>query len=247
MPAFRPLRRVFGISAQRMAVRPHVPWYWHYSSIAAGAGLLIVAVWVAFALFGGGFKHAESERELGRLQGELRRQETELAELRSKVAQVDRQFQIDRAAAADLEKQVKSLAFENAALKEDLAFFQSLMSSPGGREGTISVNRFRLQPEAVAGEYRYQLLLVQTGQRGREFQGTLQFVLDVQHDGRKLVLVLPPEAEREARDYQLNFKFFQRVEGTFKLTPGSVLKGMQVRVFENGARTPKLTQTLNVS
>ena len=75
----------------------------------------------------------------------------------------------------------------------------------------------------------------------------MQFVLDVQHDGRKLVLVLPPEAERDGSDYQLNFKFFQRVEGTFKLTPGSVLKGMQVRVFENGARTPKLTQTLNVS
>ena len=67
------------------------------------------------------------------------------------------------------------------------------------------------------------------------------------YDGHKLVLVLPPEADREARDYRLNFRFFQRIEGTFKLTPGAVLKGMQVRVFENGARAPKLTQTLNVS
>ena len=69
----------------------------------------------------------------------------------------------------------------------------------------------------------------------------------MQHDGRKLVLVMPPEAEREGTDYQLNFKFYQRVEGTFKLMPGSVLKGMQVRIFENGARTPKLTQTLSTS
>jgi hypothetical protein len=59
--------------------------------------------------------------------------------------------------------------------------------------------------------------------------------------------VLPAQGEREARDYRLNFKYFQRVEGTFKLTPGSVLKGMQVRVFENGAKTPRLTQALNVS
>jgi hypothetical protein len=72
-------------------------------------------------------------------------------------------------------------------------------------------------------------------------------VLHVQQDGRKIVLTLPPDPGRSAREYQLNFKFFQRVEGTFKLTPGSVLKGMQVRVFENGARTPKLTHTLNVS
>ena len=34
---------------------------------------------------------------------------------------------------------------------------------------------------------------VQAGERLREFQGTLQFVLDVQQDGRKIVLTLPPE------------------------------------------------------
>jgi len=175
----------------------------------------------------------------------LERQNIELAELRSKLAHAERQVEMDRAAAADLGKQVKSLTFENAKLKEDLAFFQSLMSTAGGREATISVNRFRLQPEAIAGEYRYQLLLVQTGQRVSEFQGTVQFVLDVQHEGRKLTLVLPQQGE--ARDYRLSFKYFQRVEGTFKLAPGSVLRGMQVRVFENGAKTPRLSQALNVS
>ena len=88
---------------------------------------------------------------------------------------------------------------------------------------------------------------MQTGQRVREFHGTLQFVLDVQHDGRKLVLVLPSPGEHDAREYKLSFKFFQRLEGTFKLAPGSVVKGIQVRVFENGAKTPILAQALNVS
>lgn len=231
-----------------MAVRPHLPWYWR--SLRIGAGLLALGalVWAFSDMLGlGGRRQSEAESEVARLHENVRRQETELAELRARVAQSDRQLQIERAAAADLAKQVKSLSFDNAALKEDLAFFQSLMSSTGGREGTISVNRFRLQPQTVAGEYRYQMLLVQTGERVKEFHGNLQFVLDVQHDGRKVVLIHPPEAEREARDYRLSFRFFQRIEGTFKLMPGSVLKGMQVRVFENGARTPKLTHTLNVS
>jgi hypothetical protein len=192
-------------------------------------------------------RDAEIAVEMEKLKTRLQRQEEELSQVRPKLASADRQMQIDRAAAGDLAKQVKSLAFENAALKEDLAFFQSLMATPGAREGNLSVNRFRLQPEAIAGEYRYQMLLVQAGQRLRDFQGTLQFVLDVQQDGRKIVLTLPPDPERSAREYQLNFKFFQRVEGSFKLTPGSVLKGMQVRVFENGAKAPKLTHTLNVS
>ena len=232
-----------------MAVRPDVPWHWRLMQIFAAGGLLLTGAWLlADALGGlGSPRQGEVERELVRLQSTLERQGAELADLRSREAQGERQLQMERAATADLAKQVKSLTFENAALKEDLAFFQSLMSAAGGREGTISVNRFRLKPEPVAGEYRYQMLLVQNGQRAREFQGRLQFVLDVQHEGRKLVVVMPPEAESEGKDYQLNFKFFQRIEGTFKLMPGSVLKGMQVRVFENGARTPKLTQTLSTS
>jgi hypothetical protein len=211
--------------------------------------MLLGGAWLLANALGGfsSVRQGEVERELVRLNSTLQRQEVELAELGSRAAQAESQLQMERAATADLAKQVKTLGFENAALKEDLAFFQSLMPAAGGREATISVNRFRLQPEAAAGEYRYQMLLVQNGQRAREFHGRLQFVLDVQHDGRKLVLVMPPEVEREGADYQLNFKFYQRVEGTFKLMPGSVLKGMQVRIFENGARTPKLTQTLSTS
>lgn len=248
MAALRPLRRNFGISARRMAVRPDIPWYWRSLRLLAGAVLLIGVAWLLIDASGGQGGPGRSDvRELAKVQQSLERQEHELADLRMRVAQSDRQLQMERAAAADLSKHVKSLTFENAALKEDLAFFQSLMSAAAGQEGSVSVNRFRLQPEAAMGEYRYQMLLVQTGQRVKEFHGTLQFVLDVRQDGRKLVLILPPQGEPESKDYALNFKFFQRIEGTFKLTPGSVLKGMQVRVFENGARTPKLTQTLNVS
>jgi hypothetical protein len=230
-----------------MAVRPAVAWYWRWSGVVAGLAAAAAVAWGFFSVSDRRPRDADVTMEIERLKSRLQRQEEELAQVRPRLADADRQMQIDRAAAGDLAKQVKALAFENAALKEDLAFFQSLMSTPGAREGNLSVNRFRLQPEAIAGEYRYQMLLVQAGQRLRDFQGTLQFVLDVQQDGRKIVLTLPPDPDRSGREYQLNFKFFQRVEGTFKLTPGSVLKGMQVRVFENGARTPKLTHTLNVS
>ena len=230
-----------------MAVRPAVPWYWRALGVLGGISLAAVLAWGVFNMIGQARTGPDARAEIERLKERLATQEEELARVRPRVANADHQMQIDRAAAADLAKQVKALSFENAALKEDLAFFQSLMATPVTREGTISVNRFRVQPEAVAGEYRYQMLLVQAGQRLREFHGTLQFVLDVQQDGRKIVLTLPPEPDRAAREYQLNFKFFQRVEGSFKLSPGSELKGMQVRVFENGTRTPKLTQTLNVS
>jgi len=232
-----------------MAVRPDVPWYWRTLGVGAAAVSLIAVLWLLSVAFGGfeGLGRGKSESVVAAPRSEPPPDEAELAELRAHAARVDRQLQMERAAAADLAKQVKTLAFENAALKEDLAFFQSLMSTAEARQGGISVNRFRLHPESVAGEFRYQMLVVQSGQRVKDFQGRLQFVLDVQQDGRKLVMVLPPVGDGDGADYELNFKFFKRVEGSFKLSPGSVLKGIQVRIFENGSRTPKLTQSLSVS
>jgi hypothetical protein len=193
-----------------------------------------------------GFRQGEAARALARLKDDVRQRDAEITELRTKLTAAERQMQIERATYGDLARQVKTLTGENAALREDLAFFQSLMVA-GSKEDAISINRFRVQPEALPGEYRYRLLLVQTGQRVKDFQGTLQFVLNVEQDDRKFVLTLPPESEKHAKEYQVSFRFFQRVEGTFKVAPGAVVKSLQVRVFENGSNTPKLTHTISVS
>ena len=247
----RTLQRKFGISAPRMSVRAHVPWYWRWFGIFA-VGALVAGVGYATYDFGmefAGFRQSEAARALARLNEEIKRREVELGELRSKVASAERQLQIERATYTDLSRQMKALSDENAGLREDLAFFQTLMpAATGAKEAAaVSINRARVQPEGVPGEYRYRLLLVQTGQRIKEFQGNVQFVLNVEQNDRKFVVMLPPDANRNGKEYQVNFKFFQRVEGTFKVPAGAVVRGMQVRVFENGASTPKLTQMVTVS
>jgi len=45
----------------------------------------------------------------------------------------------------------------------------------------------------------------------------------------------------------LNFRFYQRVEGTFRVAPGTVVKGMQVRVLEGDSKEPRLTQQANLA
>jgi hypothetical protein len=130
MSPWRHLKRVFGISAQRVAVRPDVPWYWQ---IAVVAFFVLAVGWAAFTMFGRDSDRADSERELSDKRYVLERQNIELAELRSKLAHAERQVEMDRAAAADLGKQVKSLTFENAKLNEYRGFFQSLLWTAGGR------------------------------------------------------------------------------------------------------------------
>ncbi len=198
--ALKTFVRRFGIDAPRLAVRLHMPWYWRWSGVIAG-GLLVAGVaWFTydFGLEYAGFRQGEAARLRAQLDETVRQQQVELAELNAKTASAERQLQIERATYGDLARQVKSLAQENATLKEDLAFFQSLTAATG-KEGAVSVNRFRLMPETVPGEYRYQLLLVQTGERAKEFNGRLQFVLNLQQDGRKVVLMLPSDLKGVAR------------------------------------------------
>jgi hypothetical protein len=245
----RTLRRKFGISAPRMSVQAHLPWYWRWLGILLLGALVVGVGWATydFGMEFAGFRQSEAARSLARLNEEIKRRDAELGELRSKVAAAERKLQIERATYGDLSRQMKALTDENAALREDLAFFQSLMPAGNKEAAAVSINRVRVQPEAVPGEYRYRLLLIQTGQRVKEFQGNVQLVLNLEQDERKFVLMVPPDAGRNEKEYQLNFKFFQRVEGSFKVPSGAVVKSLQVRVFEIGASTPKLTQTVSIS
>ena len=244
----RTLQRKFGISAPRLSIRTHIAWYWRWLGYIVLGALVVGVGWTTYdyGMELAGFRQSEATRALARLNDEITKRDEQIAELRSKLTAAERQMQIEHATYGDLERQFKSLAGENASLREDLAFFQSLMVA-GGKEGAISVNRFRVMPEALPGEYRYRLLLVQTGQRVTEFQGTLQFVLNLEQNDRKFVLTLPAEGETNVKEYQVNFKFFHRVEGTFKVPPGAVVKSLQLRVFENGSDAPKLSQTVSLS
>ncbi len=240
--------RRFGSAAPQLSVQLHVPWHWRW----LGYGVLVAAVagvaWITYdyGLEFAGFRKTEAARVRAELDEIVQRQLTELAALNAKTAAAERQLQMERATYGDLAQQVKALAQENATLKEDLAFFQSLTAT--GKLGAISVNRFRLMPETVPGEYRYQLLLVQTGAKAKEFSGRLQLVLNLEQDGRKVVMLLPPGSGQaaDARDYQVNFKLFQRVEGMFQIPHGAVVKGLQVRVFEGASAAPKLTHNVTL-
>jgi hypothetical protein len=242
------LRRKFGIAAPRVAVHAHVPWYWRWLGVISAAAVLGGVGWAIYdyGLTFAGYRQSEAGRALSQLNRTIDRQRQELSTLHTRVAQAEQQLQIERATYGDLAKQVKNLTEENATLKEDLAFFQSLMPA-GTRDGGLTVNRFRVQKETLPGEYRYRLLLVQASQRAKEFHGRLEFVLNVQQGNRKVVLTLPAEDNKNVKEYRLSFKFFQRVEGTFKVPPEAVVKSLQVRVFEKDSNTPKLTQSVNVS
>lgn len=247
MTLIRAIKRRFGIAAPKVAVRTHVPWYWRWLSILMFSGLAVGIAWLTYD-FGrefAGFDQSEARIERVRLQDLNSRLQDENVALRREIAAAERQLQIELSTHGNLSGQIRTLSEENALLKEDLAFFQTLMAS-GSEPGGISINRFRVQPDALPGEYRYRLLIVQSKQRVRDFRGHLQVIVDFEEGGKSTVISLPREGEA-GQAYNLGFKFYQRVEGTFVVSPGAVIKKVQVRVLENGNPTPVSTQTVTLS
>jgi hypothetical protein len=44
----------------------------------------------------------------------------------------------------------------------------------------------------------------------------------------------------------LTFKYFRRVEGTFRVSPRAKVESVQVRVYETGSSQPKATHSVSL-
>lgn len=240
------IRQGFGISAPRMTVTTHVAWYWRMLGIVALLSCsLALAAWIYDAGRRiAGFDRSETEQELSQLRESAGKLNAETASLRASVNASESKLQIERAAQAQLGRQVKVLEDENARLKEDLAFFENLIPSEH-RDNTLLINRFRVESGTLPGEFRYRLLLLQGVRRDKPFQGNMQLLVTLQQDGKGAIITLPEEAAAQA--YKIDFKYFQRVEGTFRVAPGAKVKMVQVRIFETGSAEARATQVFNLS
>jgi len=249
MRMMRGFRRKFSISAPRLSVRPHVPWYVRWA--IAVPFLIIIGMAIMWAYDSGlelaGFHRGQAEKELSELRERVHSLEDENAKLVNQIAAYERQGQIERASDAEVSTQVRNLNDENARLKEDLLFFENLPLT-GSREAELSLHRLKLEPDSLPGEYHLRMLLVQSvQQRGKEFKGNLQLVVSGEQDGRKIVLQFPQESSpQDVAAYQLSFKYYQRVDKVIKLPREMTLENVQVRVFERGMQEPRIKQMVDL-
>ena len=230
-------------------MRPHVPWYVRW---AITLPLVLLVVWLVWWAYGSGlefagFHRGQAEGELAKLHEQVEALKIENIRLSSQAATFERQAQIEHAANQETGKQLKGLNEENARIKEDLSFFQSLTFS-GKHDTELSIQRLKVERDTLPGEYRYRMLLVQSGvQRAKEFQGNMQLLVNTQRNGKKVVMVFPQGKGAEDAAFHLNFKYYQRIEHSFQLPPDASVDSIQVRVFERGVSEPKIQQVVGLS
>ena len=240
------LARRFSVSAPRMTVRRHVPW--PLRLVASAVLIFIVAGTAVFAwrvLVG---DPALERRVLGEQVDELNKrlaaESGERLRLQALANAAASQALVDKTTAERLGAQLRTLEAENAQVKADLAYLESLLPAAGG-EGPIAIRRFEVVPDAAPRQMRYKALLMQTARSGRGFEGVLQLVVNTQQGGKRGVITVPPSSgAKTSQGLPVSFKRYQRVEGMFEVPAGSVVTSVQIRVLEAGAVRAQQTVTM---
>ena len=230
-----------------MSVRPHHPWYLRWSLLLPFVPAATAFAWWAYdsGLELAGFYRGKAEQELSRLRDQVTKLSAKNEQLTYQIAQFERQIQIEQASNQETSKQLKNLADENDRLQEDLVFFQDLTAT-GSKEGELGVHRLRLDRDKMPGEYNLRMLLVRGGQRAKQFSGSYQLVATIVENGQVTTHVFTQDTPGNAQ-FQLNFRYYQRIEQRIQLPPETHLENIQVRIFEKGVAEPRVRQNVSPS
>ena len=241
----RRLRSSIGIRSSRMTIRSQLAWYWRWMlnllMMAAVAGVVWWLVQNSYRITG--FNFDEARQQIAALGEENRALKRDLEGSKSTLTERERQLQIEKASQTELARSVAQLQDENAALKEDLGFLRNIMSS-GAPEG-LGVSNLKVEPDGKPHEFRYRMLLTQGGQRKQDFKGKLQLLARVEQKNVLSTITFPEPSAGEVAG-GVEFRFYQKVEGRFRIPEGSVLRSVDIRVLQSPGGQVKLSRTVNL-
>ncbi len=247
MEIIKGIKRKFGVFAPQVAVRPHVPWYLRWLVIIVITILVLLLCWI---MFDAGRQFTSFDKnginhEFDQLSDFNDRLKGENEKLSTQVTGLQRQLQMDSNTRGNITERIKALEDKNTQLKEELTFFENLVSGKGKATGNVFIYHFKLKQGQAPGEYYYNLVLLQGGENSKDFQGKLAFTAHLWQDGKKVKM--PLTTKDSPGIFNLKFKFYHRVEKTFKVLPDTVVEGLEVQVFENGTKKAKSMRLVNLS
>ena len=245
--AWRKIRSRIGIRSNKVAIRSHTPWYVKF----AGYGLMMgVAGAVAWYLVDNsykitGFNREEATAQIAKLTADNERLNREYDLTKTMLNEREGQLKIEKSSQSELTKNLGQIQDENSGLKEDLAFLRNIMSSGNVPEG-LSIANLKIEADALPNEFRYRMLLTQGGQRKQDFKGKVQVVARIQQGTQQTALSFPTDAEVRDPGGEIEFRYYQKVDGRFRIPPGTQLKSIQVRILARPGYEVRSQKSVNL-
>lgn len=229
----RGIKRHFGPTAAQVAVRPRLPWYW---GAVLPLALLLLGYVVGYWQFAAG--------DLNTLSAQVQQLTLENQSLQAKIVHNERQLQVEQAAQANLAKELAALQEEDMRIKEDVEFYKSILKVTPGAAGELKLHSFKLTKGASANQYNYNIMLMQSGRHDKLIQGQLNLVLSGNRAGQPVIV--PVGGTQTPEGIKINFKYYQRVEGSFVIPDDVVGQALEARFVATGATQPYITKKIDL-
>jgi hypothetical protein len=217
-----------------MAVHSALPWPLRWAWIAIVFGFCAaIALW-AFEFgkdIAGLDRGTKEQLQQLRLENETMRAEVvALKDARNKAQSVantaDTVLTTEKMAQQKLASINQQLLNENQRLKDDLGFFEQLIPNSGGAGLTIR----GLQAEQIkAGEFQWQVLVIQATKNPAEFSGQLELTFTGVQNGKLWSASLPQGA------VVFKLKQYGRLQGVFPVPAQVTVKSVTAKVLQGNS------------
>jgi hypothetical protein len=233
--------------SSKLIIKSHQPWKQRLK-IAGGVVALVVCTWAVFSY---GFSKAGydnksllAERVLLREQLDTVKQESQ--QLHERIAMLERAQQIDKQAYGEVELSLKEAQNEMLELKEEVAFYRSIVS-PSETASGVTVTGFSLEGIGEEHSYRFKLVLSQLKTNNRVVKGYARVVLEGLAGGVQKQLALKELTGGALDRLKLRFKYFQNIEGDIVLPEGFLPSRVIVEVVPDGKGWTRFKKTFDWS
>ena len=206
---------------------------WGAAALVVAVLLFLVGGWLGA---GGALDASESNR---RLRAEVKTQKTELDAARNELAVFRADSELTLEAREEVRREIKALQDQVAELEEAVLFYKNVMA-PGGTEGGLQIEKMTVQQDNDTGEYRYRVVLVQSGDNRNYLSGDISLHLHGEKNGEAFALNGSSWLE-DGSETRFRFRYFQELNGRFKVPEGVEMQAVDVDA-ESGGRNRYQTQ-----
>ncbi len=191
-----------------------------------------------------GFYSASARANERMLAGRAEALDRENKTLRQRVAALERSSQIDRQATTAIQSQMKALQDESLQLKEDLAFYRSIVL-PGKGEEALRIQNFKLEDQGSSSRYRYEVVLTQALKNDRYIKGVTRFYVQGTQGKQAKKLSLAALSTESLKEHPFRFKYFQNLKGIIELPEGFVPGRVTVEAIPSGKTQKKVERSFD--
>ncbi|MDE2089071.1 MAG: hypothetical protein KGJ12_03505 [Gammaproteobacteria bacterium] len=219
---------------KQLVITSYQPWKLALAGVFVAIVLVACAAWLFdYGRREAGFDSTAAATERRRLMDRVATLDKANTRLSEQAVLLTRTLQIDRQANADVKRTLNRLQSEIIELREEVAFYRSIVSPSGPRSG-LNIQSFKVEYMGRGRLYHYVLVLTRMLKDRAIVRGFVTLEIEGTQRGSPRKLTLSDITTPSMKQISFSFKYFQDLEGNIQLPQGFTAKNVVVHVLTRG-------------